>query len=459
MVRLAIVGPGIHPIPPIGWGAVESLIWDYKMILERDYNFVVAIINTKDLQEIARQVNDFQPDVVHIHYDDYLAAAKQFTCQRIILSSHYSYLDRLTKERDGFLPMHQTYLDASHRGYWIICLSPSIRDMYWSFGANPQRLQVIHNGANESLFRYSSVAKHADRSICLGRIDARKRQRFYQNESFIDFVGGITDQRFRTPRSNYLGEWTRQELYEKLTEYANLVLVSDYEAHALVICEALICGLGVVVSEGAMANLDLSKPFISVIPRDKLDDFDYQTSIIRANQALAVTMRDEIRAYGLSMFSWNQVVKNYVDFIDTKVISRSTSLTAQMPSTDLAPTPSTEPTPSAELIPKPLTPTSVPELTPLTELTTPTPSTEETPTPSTDLAPTPSTEQTPTPSPDLAPTPSTEQTPTPTSVPELTPISLPELTPLTEPTPSLELTTPTPSAELAPTSSLEPTFP
>ena len=31
-MRLALIGPGIMPIPPDGWGAVESLIWDYARV-------------------------------------------------------------------------------------------------------------------------------------------------------------------------------------------------------------------------------------------------------------------------------------------------------------------------------------------------------------------------------------------------------------------------------------------
>ena len=33
-MKVAIVGPGIMPIPPTGWGAVEILIWDQKLALE-----------------------------------------------------------------------------------------------------------------------------------------------------------------------------------------------------------------------------------------------------------------------------------------------------------------------------------------------------------------------------------------------------------------------------------------
>ena len=33
-MNIALVGPGIIEIPPKGWGAVESLIWDYATELD-----------------------------------------------------------------------------------------------------------------------------------------------------------------------------------------------------------------------------------------------------------------------------------------------------------------------------------------------------------------------------------------------------------------------------------------
>ena len=29
-MKVTLIGPGIMPIPPTGWGAVEILIWDTK---------------------------------------------------------------------------------------------------------------------------------------------------------------------------------------------------------------------------------------------------------------------------------------------------------------------------------------------------------------------------------------------------------------------------------------------
>jgi hypothetical protein len=70
-MKITLIGPGIMPIPPTGWGAVEILIWDTKTALEA-IGHEVQIINTKDARQIINEVNDFRPDFVHIHYDEFI---------------------------------------------------------------------------------------------------------------------------------------------------------------------------------------------------------------------------------------------------------------------------------------------------------------------------------------------------------------------------------------------------
>ena len=80
-MKVAIVGPGIMPIPPTGWGAVEILIWDQKIALE-NLGHTVEIINTKNPAEIIQQVNACRPDFVHIQYDDFVGLVPyiQYPC-------------------------------------------------------------------------------------------------------------------------------------------------------------------------------------------------------------------------------------------------------------------------------------------------------------------------------------------------------------------------------------------
>jgi hypothetical protein len=54
--KIALIGPGIMPIPPTGWGAVEILIWEYYQELLR-LGWDVDIINTKNTDEIIDKVN------------------------------------------------------------------------------------------------------------------------------------------------------------------------------------------------------------------------------------------------------------------------------------------------------------------------------------------------------------------------------------------------------------------
>ena len=54
-MKISIVGPGIMPIPPTGWGAVEILIWDQKLALEK-LGYEVDIVNTKSPIEIIQKI-------------------------------------------------------------------------------------------------------------------------------------------------------------------------------------------------------------------------------------------------------------------------------------------------------------------------------------------------------------------------------------------------------------------
>jgi glycosyltransferase involved in cell wall biosynthesis len=314
-MRLLIVGPGEQSIPPKGWGAVESLIWDYYQFITKFHpDITVHIVNEKDQNILIDSVNSFSPDVVHLQYDNHIQSMRYIKSKLIIITSHYGYIDQIGIRDDTYDYM-KLFLSFINSGFHIFCLSASIRDKYIEYGCSNERLHIHHNGANETLFKYIETPLYTDRSIYLAKIDNRKRQYIYQNIPTLFFAGNIADNRFDITSPRYLGEWSKEYLYDHLSEYANLVLLSDGEAHALVCCEALMCGLGLVISEYACANLDTSLPFIDVIPADKLDDLAYVYQVIQENRIKSVSMRDKIRTYGLTTFSWNPIIDKYIDTI------------------------------------------------------------------------------------------------------------------------------------------------
>ena len=302
-MKISIVGPGIMPIPPTGWGAVEILIWDQKLALE-ELGHEVDIVNTKSPIEIIQKINAYRPDFVHIQYDDFIELYSyiQYPCA---ITSHFGYLEQPNKW--GYY--HDRIVKPFQRiSPKIFCLSDGIKNVYEKeLLIEKSNLYVTPNGVNTSKF-VTRDPKYPDRSLYLAKIDYRKRQSMFQSISSLYYAGNNADPNFNT-NINYLGEWSKEHLYNNLTDYGNLVLLSDGEAHPLVCMEALAAGLGVVVCEYGAANLDTTKDFITVIPESKIRDLKYLEEEIVKNRDYSVSHKDDIIKYA-SNFDWVNVIKD-----------------------------------------------------------------------------------------------------------------------------------------------------
>lgn len=306
-MKICIIGPGGTSIPPVGWGAVESIVWDLYTTLTK-FNHEVLIVNTPDKSQIINQVNSFNPDFVHIHYDDHFDIEQYIDCDNIAITSHYGYINYPDKYDPGYWRMLHGFCGLKRAK--IFALSNSIAKQYTDYGFPKERIYVIPNGVRDDLFYFSEFPIRADKSVYLGKIEDRKKQYLYSGLSSIEFVGEIVDYRFDKSLSNYLGPLSRENLYKSLTYWPNLVLLSDGEAHPLVCLEAMVCGLGLVISEASAANLDRSKVFIDIIPNDKLSDLEYVSNVIKSNRDISTLSRHSIRDYCIENFSWDNIVKN-----------------------------------------------------------------------------------------------------------------------------------------------------
>ena len=306
MMKIAIIGPGEMPIPPSGWGAVEILIWDYYQILKKE-GFDVHIINDKNPSNIINSVNSLDPDFIHIQYDNWFFLEDSFRCKNIALTSHFAYLEQPNKHA-GYTEIFNGFCNSRS---WIFALSEDIKKSYIQGGQDPNLISVIPNGVRTDLFKFSEECE--DKSIYLAKIDYRKRQHLFHNIPNLFFAGNIADSRYNM--NNYLGELSKEYLYQNLTVFSNLILLSDGEAHPLVCLEALSSGLGLVLSEFSTGNLDINKPFIDVIPESKINDTVYIETVIRENRLKSRKYRTEIREYSKE-FDWGKVIKyDYVPLI------------------------------------------------------------------------------------------------------------------------------------------------
>jgi len=302
-MKISIVGPGLMPIPPTGWGAVETLIWDMRNALIK-LGHQVDIVNTHNANEIIQKINNYRPDFVHIHYDDWVGLYPhiQYPCA---CTSHFGYLER-PEMFGGYVNIANTFAKIQPR---VFCLSEGIKKVYnVMFNIPKENLYVSPNGVNCSAFKVVDVPTYPYRSIYLAKIDYRKRQHLFQEIDSLWYAGNIADNRFNQSK-NYLGEWSKETLYNNLTEYGNLVLLSDGEAHPLVCMEAFAAGLGVVVSEWGKANLDVDKKFITVIPEKHIHDIEFVEYEIVKNRKYSINNRDEILEYAQT-FDWVNVIRD-----------------------------------------------------------------------------------------------------------------------------------------------------
>jgi len=303
-MKISIIGPGLMPIPPKGWGAVEALIWDMANAL-KDLGHEMQIINTTDPNKVLSSIKEFDPDFVHINYDDFIVLYPHIDKPKA-MTSHFGYLER-PDMMNGYVNIFNKFQEMRPN---VFCLSEGIKNIYKVFSNFPEeKLFVTPNGVNIDAFTFKEEPAHPHRSMYLAKVDYRKRQHLFQNIDSLWFAGNIVDERYDT-KNNYLGEWSKEQLYKELTDYGNLVLLSDGEAHSLVIMEAFAAGLGVVISEYARANLDLDKKFITLIPEKKIKDIDYVEGQIIRNREYSIKHRDEIREYG-KQFAWKKMLKEH----------------------------------------------------------------------------------------------------------------------------------------------------
>jgi glycosyltransferase involved in cell wall biosynthesis len=307
-MKICLVGPGTE-IPPKSWGACEIIVWDYYENLKK-VGYDACFISNRNNNVVIDYIKKGCFDVVHIMYDDLIILAPHIhnSCKLILYTTHWAYLPQVYTNNKMYAPFQNLLKQYTH--VQIFALSEQIKQVYMKANIPENRIRVIHNGAREDLFRYAQSPAFSERSIYVGKIEMRKRQYLYESIAGLYFVGQIHNSSFPKGHSRYLGSWDKNQLYEGLTDYANILLMSDGEADPLVLKEALMAGLGVVCNETSCANLDSSKDFITVIPDDKYDDISYVQNALEENRKVSLLRREEIREYALTEFSWKNIIQN-----------------------------------------------------------------------------------------------------------------------------------------------------
>ncbi len=314
-MNIAFVCDCDRSFPPQSYGGIELVIWNYRQILERKGHRIRIVNITQGASivrrlKIIREVNSFKPDLVHIVASKYFGMGRYFKRRTLFLTDHSPQV---------CLAEYPYHRRALQKGAHIVCLSERISAHYLAAGAPPDFVHVIPNCLMTDQYRFTEKPKHKSRSIYLAAVTKRKRQHLYWGLPGLDFAGKV-DEPTDVVEENYLGEWSRQQVQQELTEYANLVLLSESEAAAMVCVEALAGGLGLVLSEAAAVNLDTSLPFIDIVPEHKIHDREFVANAIAENRDQALAMRRQIRDYAKNNFDVKRIIENqYIPLLSSIV--------------------------------------------------------------------------------------------------------------------------------------------
>jgi hypothetical protein len=291
-MKICLVAPGIMPIPPTKWGAVEMLLWDYYQILSNELGIEVKIINTKDRFDILKQIHAENFDVVHIHYDVYVDITKQIFGPKIIMSSHYPFINVQSQHKnDGYDSIFKELI--SNNNFYIFASSKKDIDTFISSGVDGNKIFHSRLGIRKNDYEFNQHPTY-DKTFCFSQIVDRKRQYLIQSLEDIVFSGRLDDSRFVTGK-NYLGELHRDVLNKEITKYSNFILLSKTEnTTPLAVKEALLCGLGVVVSKEVAVELD-EREFITVLDEEQIRDINVIRESIFKNREISKRMRNQIR--------------------------------------------------------------------------------------------------------------------------------------------------------------------
>jgi glycosyltransferase involved in cell wall biosynthesis len=267
-MNFVLIGHGNEPIPPKGWGAVENVIWNYKLGLN-EYGHTVHILNSKGLRlwyELLRLVIFQKIDVIHSHAEKpvrLLSYLSNFS-KWILVSTTHNPLNPNMLSKSELKALRRCAPAPFH-----IVLKSETEDLIRQRNSDDE-IFTLRNGVENVLFKNTIYGN--GKACYIGRIQERKRQNFcalaLANSGIgCDFIGPLREDVTISDelRNQMVGEWSREEIYSRLCEYSCLILLSESEGQPLVVVEALAAGIPVVVSPAASANLDLNLPFIHLV--------------------------------------------------------------------------------------------------------------------------------------------------------------------------------------------------
>jgi glycosyltransferase involved in cell wall biosynthesis len=329
MLRILLVAHGNMPIPPIGWGAVESLIWDYSVYLKKlGHSVNIMNLHIDRVDHILDHINTVKYDIIHLH-NDILVNILHLMPKTlpIVITSHYPYIhdpkqwsDPVSGYDYGRYVMMPLLKAVQQKRVHIVAVSQKDRDAFVSYGVPHESVSVCVNGMDTSKFVLGRVTNPGS-MICMAQIIPRKRQHLFKGLDFIKCAGKVNDESALPSQEQFVGEWSDDKYY-KLTEYSGGILLSDGEnGTPLGIKESLAAGLGLVISEAVASEIPATWSWVTVVPESKIGDQAYLREACQKIMEISEPLKARIRAEAEALWDWSVLVPKYVEVLERVIVS------------------------------------------------------------------------------------------------------------------------------------------
>lgn len=306
-MKIVNVTPGLLPIPPNGWGAVEKIIWEIHTNLTK-------VGHHSDIKYLD-EVTSHEYDIIHIHVANLaLQAHKKGIPYYFTMHDHHSFL--YGKDSDVFKENYEaiknsvlTFLPAKY----LIDYFGLPNTVYLSHGVNTNYFQSKSQGGIHSILcvannGYANNPTY-DRKGFLPAIEVAK-----ELELPITIVGPTKNNKefFQTNLMDYDGltikyDLTEDELRSELQEHTIFLHLSELEAgHPnLTLLEAMASGLVVVGTLEDGVEID----GLCKVRRDVSD--------VVSKVKWVLDNYDDVRKkslYTVSKFDWMYITKQLLNY-------------------------------------------------------------------------------------------------------------------------------------------------
>jgi autotransporter strand-loop-strand O-heptosyltransferase len=314
-MRIAQINLGLISIPPKSWGAIEKVIWNYKLQLEK-LGHTVDVVFPWEIYEGGGKT---KYDIVHFHAAN--QAIEEWNNHNIpyVFSMHDHHVVRYGKlstlYANNFLAMKKSVASITYAEYLLDYFDTTDKLFYIPHGADTsiyvdkgikhpkhKLLCVANNGyANDPYydrkgFRYAiEAAKELDLEITIVGPDNNKNF-FSKNEDLLQYE-----------KLKFIKDPTEEKLVDIYNDHTIFLHPSELEAGQpnLTLVEALACGLPIV------GTYDGRKPLEGLVKCIR------NTSDVVNNIKKVINNYDHYKDLAHSTakkYDWSVVVKELNDF-------------------------------------------------------------------------------------------------------------------------------------------------